>query len=135
MHVLIPLLVKAGVGRGGGERRRATESRAVLLFRQSGTFIGRPVGGKERRERVGGGKEEEGRGREGRGRGREGRGREEGGKEGGRKEGRRRKGGRRREERKKKYTSPTTCMAGEVTDTLTLRGRTLTVPLDPLFHH
>ena len=88
-------MVKAGVGRGGGERRRATKSRAVLLFRQSGTFIGRPVGGKERRERVGAGKEEEGRGREGRGR-------EEGGKEGGRKEGRRRKGERRREERKER---------------------------------
>ena len=75
------------MGRGGGERRRATESRAVLLFRQSGTFIGRPVGGKERRERVGEGKEEEGRGREGRGREeggkREGGGREEGGREGG----------------------------------------------------
>ena len=50
MHVLVPMMVKAGVGRGGGERRRATKSRAVLLFRQSGTFIGGPVGGREKRE-------------------------------------------------------------------------------------
>ena len=55
------------------------------MLRQSGTFIGRPVGGKERRERMGGGKEEEGRGREGRGR-----------EEGGRREGKREGGGRER---------------------------------------
>ena len=76
-----------------------------------------------------------------------GRKRREGGGEGGEKErvgeGRRGGGGRRegsgRREEKEVFqlqdnTSPTTRMAGEMTDILTLRGRTLRVPLDPLFH-
>ena len=71
----------------------------------------------------------------------------EGGREGGEKErvgeGRRGGGGRRegrgRREEKEVFqlqdnTSPTIRMAGEMTDILTLRGRTLRVPLDPLFH-